>query len=182
VRPEHVVGAVALAASVLLVASQFSDYRGVGVGSPAYAGLENVVTAPETAKQTPIDAHWYLLLVAAAASLALLYMVLVRRRWLLGRAISAIGLAAIAISLAVDIPQGLDTGQTSKIFAGAKAVLLGGFWVELFASALLVLSGMLLASYGRGAAAPARQRRRPAQRRTPRTTPDRSSRLAEGST
>jgi hypothetical protein len=44
----------------------------------------------------------------------------------------------------VDAPKGLDEGTTAVAYEGAKATLLGGFWVQLACGALLVALGPLI--------------------------------------
>jgi hypothetical protein len=69
----------------------------------------------------------------------------------------------LAVAVAIDLPQGLDTGREGLAFYGAEAQLLGGFWVEVAASATLILCGALLPLYARGFAGP---RRGPGTRRS----------------
>ncbi len=179
-RPDRVVGLTALAAIVLLIASQFSDYRGVAVGSPFYGAVENVAPAPQTAKANPLSPHSIVLLIVAAAALYVLFRCVVGRRWQLGRVLSGLGAVGVIVSLAIDLPQGLDEGTAARDFAGAHAELLGGFWVQLTASATLVALGLLIAEYVRreGVA----KRSSDAAARRPRPARTRRSRLAEGST
>jgi hypothetical protein len=75
------------------------------------------------------------------------------------------GVLGLAVAIAIDLPQGLDTGREGLAFYGAEAQLLGGFWVEVTASATLVLCGCLLPLYSRGVARP-RSGRRNARSRT----------------
>jgi hypothetical protein len=60
--------------------------------------------------------------------------------------------------LAIDLPQGLKTGRAGLAFYGAEAQLLSGFWVEIAASAILILCGCLLPLYSRGHAGSRRRR------------------------
>ena len=46
----------------------------------------------------------------------------------------------IAISLLVDAPEGLREGLAATLYEGAKATLLGGFWVQLASGVTLVVS------------------------------------------
>ncbi len=55
-------------------------------------------------------------------------------------------MAAILISLLVDVPQGLREGSAAIDYQGAKAILLGGFWVQLSSAVTLVIVGPLLAA------------------------------------
>ena len=62
--PARAIGAVALAACVLLAASQFLDYREVRAGVPAYAEVEQVAPPPQVSgtTRTAGSAHLYVLL------------------------------------------------------------------------------------------------------------------------
>ena len=76
-----------------------------------------------------------------------------------------LGMAAILISLLVDAPQGLREGSAAIDYQGAKAILLGGFWVQLWSAVTLVIVGPLLAAQlrsERAARRPHRARRRDA--------------------
>jgi hypothetical protein len=78
------------------------------------------------------------------------------------------GVIGLAVAFAVDLPQGLETGRAGLAFTGAEAQLLGGFWVEVFSSATLILCGCLLPLYSRGMS-PGRKRRPRAGERSQRT-------------
>jgi hypothetical protein len=73
------------------------------------------------------------------------------------------GIVGIAVAIAIDLPQGLKTGREGLAFYGADAELLSGFWVEIAASAVLILCGCLLPLYSRGVAGS--RRKRPRRRR-----------------
>ena len=95
------------------------------------------------------------------------------------RLLIAVGVAAIAISVAVDAPKGLDEGNAALTYEGAEAHLLEGFWLQIAAGAVLIAGGLLLPRYlrpapaassaettadrGLGRAPPARSRRRQAR-------------------
>jgi hypothetical protein len=74
------------------------------------------------------------------------------------------GVIGLAVALAVDLPQGMETGRAGLAFTGTKAQLLGGFWVEVFSSATLILCGCLLPLYSRGMNLGKRPRRRTGER------------------
>ena len=57
----------------------------------------------------------------------------------------------VLISLLGDRPAGLDVGKAGLDYEGAKAVLLGGFWAQLFSGVTLMVIGPLLAIHLRGA-------------------------------
>jgi hypothetical protein len=149
VTPSATVGVVGACAAVLLGAAQFADYHGVAVDTPGYSGdINQVVSAPITAKETAGSAHvWILLPVAVAALLLVAGAYRGRLRFAAGMVIC--GVIGLAVALAIDLPQGLETGRAGLAFTGTKAELLGGFWVEVFASATLILCGCLLPLYSR---------------------------------
>jgi hypothetical protein len=181
ITPRRAAGALIAAAGLCLVASQFLDYRGIEVGQPGYANLPEVATPPTVGVRTAGDAHAYLL-VPVGLLTAFLGVACARRerpRWALGAA--GLGLLALVVVLAVDLPRGLDVGSQSSRFAGASAVLDDGFYAELAAAGGMVLAGLLyyarpcrirISSSGRAASA---RRRRPRRRASSRATVARSA-------
>jgi hypothetical protein len=164
--PARGAAVVLIAAGICLVVSQFIDYRAVEIGQPGYAGLSQVAKPPTEAVRTAGEAHAYLLVPIGAVAIALGLLGLVRERQRLGLLVAALGLLAIAVTLLVDLPAGLDVGSQSSKFAGATAVLEDGFFAELAAAGGMVLAGLLY--YARpcririslsGRAASARRRR-----------------------
>ncbi len=167
-------------AAVALAASQFVDYRGVAVGAPAYEGeIGAVAPAPFTDLKPAGSAHAYAL-VPLAAIAVLLAVATARGRWRLGRAVGLIGLAAVALGLLIDMPAGLDAGDSGVSYLGTEARLIEGFWAQMAAAATLLLAGPLLGLYAKRAAAAdrgsvrraARDRRR---KRKPAAKPRRAS-------
>ncbi len=154
---------VGIAAAVALGASQFVDYHGVAVDASAYAGeIGATAPVPITDRQSAGSAHLWILLPVAAVALALVVATyLGRARFADGVAIC--GLLGIAVAFAIDLPQGLDEGRPGIAFSGSEAQLLEGFWVEVSASAVLILSGGLLAHYSRDVRRERRGRRRARQ-------------------
>jgi hypothetical protein len=161
VTPLSTVAFVGIAAAIGLAVSQFFDYHGVAVDAPGYAGeIGSVANVPIVGTETAGSAHlWVLLPVAALALLFSLGAYRGSGRFAAGMVVC--GVVGIAVALAIDLPQGLDVGREGLAFYGAQAQLLGGFWVEITASATLILCGCLLPLYSRGAARP---RKRPARR------------------
>ena len=159
VTPRATVGVVGAAAAILLGVSQFADYHGVAVDTADYAGdIGRVAPAPITAQETAGSAHvWILLPIAALALLMVWGAYRGSRRYAAGMVIC--GIFGLGVALAVDLPQGLETGRAGLAFIGVEAQLLGGFWVEVFSSATLILCGCLLPLYSRGMSP--RKRRRP---------------------
>ena len=69
------------------------------------------------------------------------------------------GVLGLAVTIAIDLPRGLDAGRNALAFYGAEAQLLGGFWAEVAASATLIFCGCLLPLYSRDLARPKRRQR-----------------------
>ncbi|HEY7150960.1 MAG TPA: hypothetical protein VH391_04715 [Solirubrobacterales bacterium] len=114
------------------------------MGAPEYAGLERNAQPPRIDGESLRSAHGGWVLGIAAASL-LVTGVAVVRNWRLARLLIFLGAAVVAISLAIDAPEGLREGQAGVVFQGAQAVLLGTFWVQLFSGVTLIVVGPLLA-------------------------------------
>jgi hypothetical protein len=159
VTPARGLAVVALAATIALGASQFSDYRAMQVGTPQYADVQDVAQAPEVASAMPRSAHGVWVFAIAVACL-FVTLFAVWRNWRLARLLLFAGLAVVAISLFIDRPEGLKLGTTGDAYAGAHAVLLGGFWVQLFSGVTLAVVGPLLAAQLRGERAVRRRRSR----------------------
>jgi hypothetical protein len=153
VTPARAVAAVCLVAIVSLAASQWVDYRTISVGTDAYSrDLAAVAPAPEVNRQQAGDAHlWAFVPLAGAALVGLMPTLTGRPR--AARLLIAVGVAAIAISVAVDAPKGLDEGNAALTYEGAAAHLLEGFWLQIAAGAVLIAGGLLLPRYLRPAPA-----------------------------
>ncbi len=166
ITPERAVCGVIVGAAICLIVSQFVSYRSVEIGQSAYAGL-TAASPPTEGVKTAGEAHAYLLIpLALLAAIAGVLALRPGRRGL-GRVVIGLGAVAIAVSLLVDMPAGLDAGVQSSRFSGATAVLDEGFYAQLAAAAGLVIGGLLY--YARpcririnlsGRAASARRRRR----------------------
>jgi hypothetical protein len=168
--PERVLVLVTGGAAGCLIYSQFVAYRGVEVGQPQYSEVSTVAPAPQTDRIDAGAAHAYVLIPLAVIAVVIAIVALLSGRWRLGRLVSIVGLIGIAVSLAIDLPKGLDAGTAGASFAGANATLTEGFYAQLAASAVLVLCGWVLSvslRYRAGA---------PEDRRRTRRTPSRSRR------
>lgn len=168
--PQRALGAAVLGVGLLLVASQFVDYRAVEIGQPGYADLGGVARPPTVDVRTAGEAHAFSLVGVGLLAAALGVAGIARSRPRLGLAVAALGLVSVAVILLVDRPAGLDVGSQASRFAGATAVLEDGFYAELAAAGGLVLCGLLyyarpclirISSSGRAASA---RRRRPRRR------------------
>jgi hypothetical protein len=169
VTPARAAAVVLIAAGVLLVVSQFIDYRAVEIGQPGYERLPQVVKAPTAEARPAGAAHAYLLVPLGVLAVGLGFAALRRERRRLGLLVALLGLVSLAVILAIDLPQGLDVGRQSSLFAGASAVLEDGFYAELAAAGGLVFCGLLyyarpcrirISLSGRAASARRRRRRR----------------------
>ena len=115
--------------------SQFVYYRGVEIGQPGYGQVSAIASAPQVDLQRAGEAHSYLLIPLAA------FAVVMAAR----RASSPSGAGrrswsrwpaspAVAVTLLIDMPSGLDAGLAGVRFSGAHAVLREGFYAQLAAS------------------------------------------------
>jgi hypothetical protein len=165
VTPRSTVAFVGIAAAVGLGVAQFFDFHGVAVDAPAYAGeAGSVASVPVVGTETAGSAHLWVLIPVAVAAIVLIIGAY-RGDTRLAGAVALCGLLGLVVSLAIDLPQGLDAGRAGLAFSGAQAVLLQGFWAEIACSAVLILCGGLLPLYSRGMTAGTRGRRRRAARR-----------------
>jgi hypothetical protein len=144
VTPSRGLTVVALVAAIALAGSQFADYRAVEVGAPGYRTVADATPAPQIDRRSPRSAHgdW---MFAIAGTAALVIGVAATRNWRLARLLIFLGAGVIAISLAVDAPQGLREGTAAVTYEGAEAVLLGGFWAQLASGVTLMVVGPVLA-------------------------------------
>ena len=182
VTPKRAICAIVVASAACLAVAQFVSYRSIEIGGPAYAGLP--ADAPTVGAKTAGEASSYVLVaVAALAALAGILALRPGRRGL-SRAVVVLGLLAVAVILAIDMPTGLDASTQASRFSGATAVLEPAFYAQLAAAAGLVLGGLLYTARpcririnlsGRAASARRRRRRRrasspgrAARRRSPR--------------
>ena len=144
VTPARTFAVVGGAAAIALGVSQFVDYRGIAVGADQYAGeVGTVADVPRVEVKTAGEAHAYVLVPLALAALVLVWLTL-RGRPRLGWALAAIGGIGLVVTLAIDMPKGLDAGTLGDAYAGTEAQLLAGFWAQLIASAALAVSGIAL--------------------------------------
>ncbi len=136
---------IAAAGAVALAVSQFIDYRATAIGADQYSGEVGTVAPPPEIDQEPSgDAHFYALLPLAVLALPLIWLAL-RGRSRMAWAVAGIGVIGIVVTMAVDLPQGLDTGDAGSAYAGTEANLIEGFWTQLFASLALFFCGLGLA-------------------------------------
>ncbi len=162
--PRRLAMVVAVAAGILLLASQFVDYRGVGIGQPEYEDVAAITAAPMAETETPWDAHGPLVavlgLIAAVGTVAGLFGqgARSRRATLVG---GAAALMAVAVILLVDLPQAGDVGVLAEQYADTEALLLEGFYAQLSAAAVLIFCAALPAFWAlRRADSPAQPTRK----------------------
>lgn len=142
--PIRVLSLVVAGAAVLLALSQFADYRSVSIGTDAYAEVDTVAPAPERDRAETGSAHSYSMVPLATISLLLLVAAVGGRRWRLCLVIAGAGGIAVAVSLLIDRPTGLDTGELELAFEGVTTNLLGGFYAQLFSGLVLAASSLML--------------------------------------
>lgn len=159
VTPRRAFTVVALAGAGVLVASQFMDFRAIEIGQPGYLQVQDVATAPRTEVKSPIDTHSFILLIAGIVAFAAAALTAVSGRRVLAAALVFAGGLTLAVTLAIDMPVGLDIENAELSYSGVKAVLLSGFWLELAAGAVLLVSGVALALHPVEKRAPARRSR-----------------------
>jgi hypothetical protein len=162
ITPRRAFTLVAAVAAALLVVSQFMDFRAIEIGQPGYVDVRDVTAAPQTDVKSPVDTHSYVLVLAGIIGFVAAALTAVSPRRVLPGALVLAGAATLAVGLAVDLPAGLDAEDAELSYAGVKAVLLDGFWLELAAGAVLLVSGAALALQPAGERAPVR-RARPAR-------------------
>ena len=168
VTPVRTYALVLTVAAIFLGVSQFLHYHGVEIGARYYEGrVGQVVAAPLTDLEVTGSAHLWVLLPVSVVALVLIALT-VRGRWQLGRVIAGLGLLGLVISVAADVPQGLDAGRAGSAYASTDAELLEGFWIQVCCCALLAVFGPLLGARVRerrseGRAARRQRLRRPLQ-------------------
>ena len=146
IKPEHVLAAVGAVCCGALIGAQFIDYTGVVVDASAYGGkLGTIAPAPITGEEHTGTAHAYALIPVAVAGLILIALTLTGR-WRFGRLIALCGAIGIGVALLIDLPKGLDAGRAGLAYSGTDARLEGGFYAELAAAAMLLLTGALLST------------------------------------
>jgi hypothetical protein len=168
VTPARALTAVTALALVVLALTQFADYRSISIGNDNYAGgIQTVAPAPVTETDATGSAHSYLMIPLALVGLGLLAAA-VTGRWRLCRAVALVGLVAVLVGLLHDRPAGLDTGDRPLEYEGVAATLVGGFYAQLAAGLLIMVSSLLLGRELRASASaePApRPSRSPSRRR-----------------
>jgi hypothetical protein len=168
VTPVRALTAVTALALVVLALTQFADYRSISIGNDNYAGgIQTVAPAPVTETAATGSAHSYLMIPLAVIGLGLLAAA-VTGRWRLCRAVALVGLVAILVGLLHDRPTGLDTGDRPLEYEGVAATLVGGFYAQLAAGVLVMVSSLLLGRELRastGAEPAPRPSRSPSRRR-----------------
>jgi hypothetical protein len=158
VTPARTFAGIAGAAAVALAVSQFIDYRATAIGGEQYSGeVGTVAPVPRIDQEPAGDPHLYVLLPLAIAALVLTWLAL-RGRRRLGLWVAAIGAVGVLVTLAVDLPQGLDTGRVGDAYEGTEAHLIEGFWTQLIASLVLVGSGLALSRSSDARRDPSRER------------------------
>jgi len=155
--PTRAAALVCLVGCVALGISQFTDFRAIEIGRPDYGGVLDLTGAPRVDVLTPFQVHSVLILILAVVAAIGTIASLVTGRGRPASLTVAAGLATVIITLVADLPRGLDLGDAGTAYAGAVAVLLGGFWLQLAGGVVLLVGGLVLWTVGRGpGAAPVR--------------------------
>lgn len=170
--------ALLLIAGIGAVILGISQYKGLGqieIGQQGYTGIEDLARAPAIDKTTPAGVHTRIFVpIAAVALLAVIVIALgtvgkaagrlARFGRLAAMTLVTIGLLTLVVTLLIDLPDATDTSEAALAYAGVKARLLSGFWLELAAGATLAATGLALLLEPRGSRArAARRERRPAK-------------------
>lgn len=150
---------VAVIAAGMLIASQFMDFRAIEIGQPGYVQVQDVTSAPRSEVKSPIDAHSFLLLITGVAAILAAGATAVSRKRILPGILVFAGGLTLAVALAIDLPIGLDADDAELSYAGVKAILLSGFWLQICAGTVLLISGVALALEPNGKRAKVRERR-----------------------
>lgn len=116
----------------------------MSIGAPDSHGVAGVAPPPELGAATPRSAHGEWVLVVCGLAIAVLVVTAAVRRPQVARHLVLLGVAVVAIALAVHRPRGLDVGRAGVAYQGAHAVLLGGFGAEIAAAAALAVAGFAL--------------------------------------
>ncbi|MBN8868228.1 MAG: hypothetical protein J0H98_11795 [Solirubrobacterales bacterium] len=167
VTPHRALLLVGLIAAVLLGVSQYKGLGATEIGQPGYSGIEDLVRAPALDHTTPAGVHTRIFVPIAAIAFAAVLIIALGGRFARWRRIAAmtltmIGLLTIAVALLVDLPDAKDVSELELAYAGVRAVLLSGFWLELAAGATLAVTGLaLLLEPSKQPAASSRRERRP---------------------
>lgn len=172
--------ALVLIAAVAAVLLGLSQYKGLGlieIGQAGYQGIEDLARAPAIDRTTPAGVHTRIFVPIAAVAFAAVAVIalgslesfakrVARFRRLAAMVLVAIGLLTLVVTLLVDLPEATDTSEAALAYAGVKARLLTGFWLELSAGAALTVCGLALLIEPSARRVRGRQRdRRPSERR-----------------
>jgi len=150
---------VLVGAALALLVAEFLELREVRA----------ITAVPPGGTTTGGPHHGYALGVIALASLPMTLGVVRRGSRPAAAALVALGAAALAIFLAIDLPGAYDEGQLERTYELAEARPQVGFWVEL-GGAVALLAGGLLALRGRVTEAREHSTGRARERRVQRVT------------
>ena len=134
---------IALAAGALLIVSQFLDFQAIEVGRARLRRRPgHHPGSPPGIRDTDGQPFELLLVIAGLVAVLAAAGAALAGNGSPGSFWRWPGAAALAVALLVDLPAGLDTADAELAFAGVNGVLLSGFWLEIGAGAVLVVSGI----------------------------------------
>ena len=123
-----------VAAALALIAAEFLTMR----------EIKAVTAVPAGGTTTGGAHHGYALAVIGVASLAMTYGAVRGGSRPAAAALVALGVVALAIVLAIDLPGSNDEGLIGRTYDLAEASPAIGFWVELGGAIALLLGGLLV--------------------------------------
>ncbi len=153
--PHRALILIAGLAAILLGVSQYKGLGQIEIGQAGYSGFQDLARAPAIDHTTPAGVHTRILVPIAGVALAAVALIalgglpayarrLGRLRRLAAMVLVTIGLLTLVVALLVDLPDATDTTEAALAYAGVKARLLSGFWLELAAGAALTVTGLAL--------------------------------------
>lgn len=146
--PVRAAALICLLGGLALAASQFIDYRATEIGRPEYVGVLDLTSAPRVDVLTPLQTHSVLVLVLAVVGVVGTLTTLITGRRRPAALVALAGLVSVIVSVAVDLPRGLELGEAEIAYADAVAVLLRGFWLQLASGVILAVGGLVLWTAG----------------------------------
>lgn len=140
-RFERLLPFACLAGAVVLIASEFMDTFRFDAVDETTGGVAAVATIA--------GRHQYAMLVLGLFSIAALVTAIANGSKPAAAAVAIAGVTAVGLFVLIDVPDAGKFGAFSRAgqsFVEAKAVPLGGFWLELIGALVLAVCGGALAT------------------------------------